>query len=92
MGFKRLRSVPLPVEKQMLVYATCVNFAIMPQETQERIVELCQDVGGQYADALLEAMTQKERNLDGVALKHYMASTTLYNLRGKFYMAWYGKS
>ena len=56
MGFKKLRGVDLPEEKQGLVRYICLNSDSQPKRTQDKIQRLCDDVGGAYSAALREVM------------------------------------
>lgn len=89
MAFKRMPGVDLPYEKQILIYAMCVNFKIVPKSTQDKIVRLCSRAGRQYAEALFDLVTQSETNVEGIAMKHHMSSSVLYEARKRFYEMWW---
>ena len=55
-GFKKLRGVDLPEEKQGLVRYICLNCDSQPKRIQDKIQRLCDDVGGAYSAALREVM------------------------------------
>ncbi len=85
--FKKRRGIKLPYKKQGLIYFTCLDIRNQPQTTQEKIESLCEDIGGEYKDALYEVMTS-ERSVRSIALDRYVSESTLYALRKKFYEAW----
>lgn len=88
MAFKKLRGVSLPVEKQLLIRAICLNYGDRPQWEQKKIVRLCNECGGAYSAALFEVMTTQQ-SVTAIALKHYVSETVLYDIRKNFYMRWY---
>lgn len=92
MPFRKLNGVDLPYEQQVLVYAICKNYETMNRTTQKKILRLCEECGGIYAAALFQLVTSKDdKNVERVAMDHYMAATTLYDIRRRFYEAWWKK-
>ena len=90
MGFKKLRSVNLPEEKQGLVRYTCLTAAEQPKWVQEKIQRLCEKCGGAHCAALKEVMCTR-RSITAIAMEHYVSETVLYELRKDFYESWYKK-
>lgn len=90
MGFKKLKGVPLPEEKQGLVRYTCLNAGSQPKRTQEKIQRLCDDVGGAYSAALREVMCSR-KSITSIARDHFVSESALYRMRKEFYAAWFGK-
>lgn len=88
MAFKKLRGVNLPVEKQLLIRAICLNYKDRPQWEQKKIVRLCEECGGVYAAALFDTMTT-DQSITAISLKHHVSESMLYDMRRKFYMRWY---
>lgn len=88
MAFKKLRGVPLPVEKQLLIRAICLNYDDRPQWEQKKIRRLCDECGGAYSAALFEIMTTQQ-SVTAISLKHHVSETVLYDIRKIFYMRWY---
>lgn len=88
MAFKKLRGVSLPVEKQLLIRAICLNYDDRPQWEQKKIVRLCDECGGAYSAALFEIMTTQQ-SVTAISLKHHVSETVLYDIRKNFYMRWY---
>ena len=90
MGFKKLRGVRLPEEKQGLVRYTCLTCELQPKWIQDKIQRLCDEIGGAYSAALREVMCTK-RSITSIAMERYVSERTLYRLREKFYEAWWKK-
>ena len=87
MGFKKIRGVSLPEEKQGLIRYTCLNYKDQSVRTQEKIRRLCQEHGGLYGAALWEIMCTKE-SVVSISLRHHVSETVLYEMRRRFYEAW----
>ena len=90
MGFKKLRGVSLPEEKQGLVRYICLNSDSQPKRIQEKIQRLCDDVGGAYSAALREVMCGR-KSITAIAREHYVSETQLYRMRKEFYEGWFRK-
>ena len=45
MGFKGIRHIGVPYKRQVMIYATCLNYHSQPQETRDRIDRLCREIG-----------------------------------------------
>lgn len=91
MGFKKLKGVPLPEEKQGLVRYTCLNAEIQPKRTQNKIQRLCDDVGGAYSAALRDVMCSR-KSITRISMEHHVGESTLYRMRQEFYAAWFKKN
>lgn len=87
MSFRKLRGVHLPYAKQMLIRATCLNYADRPKWEQGKIERLCAECGGEYCAALREVMLT-ERSIRSIAEKHHVGESTLYEIRKRFYECW----
>lgn len=87
MGFKKLRGVRLPEEKQGLIRYTCLNYAAADRRTREKIERLCQKCGGEYERALFDVVTTR-RSITAIAMEHYVSETLLYRMRRDFYENW----
>ena len=88
MGFKKLRGVDLPEEKQGLVRYICLNAEIQPKRTQDKIQRLCDDVGGAYSAALREVMCGK-KSITAISREYFVSESTLYRMRKEFYEKWF---
>lgn len=87
MGFKKLRGVALPEEKQGLIRYSCLTYKEQPKHIQNKIQRLCREVGGAYQAALWEVMCSKS-SITSIAMAHHVSETVLYDLRRRFYEAW----
>ena len=87
--FKNSEFIPLPYDKQGLIYFTCHNYADQPQEVKRKIADLCKQCGGAHSQELFEFMTS---NVTRQALcdRYHIDQTVLYRARKKLYKAWYG--
>lgn len=86
MMFRPIRHVKVPYKRQVMIYATCLNYHSQPQETRDKIDRLCKDIceGDDMAAALKEALIT-DGNLDEIALRHYVSRPALYRRRAAFY-------
>lgn len=87
MGFKKLRGVPLPEEKQGLIRYTCLTYTEQPARIQRKIDKLLQEAGKEYADALRLVMLSRE-SITAISLRYHVSEETLYRLRRAFYVGW----
>lgn len=88
MGFKKLRGVDLPEEKQGLVRYICLNCDSQPKRIQDKIQRLCDDVGGAYGAALREVMCGK-KSITAISREYFVSESTLYRMRKEFYEKWF---
>ena len=86
--FKKRRGIKLPYNKQGLIYFTCVNHRDMPEHIQDKIADLCDEVGGEYSEALYKVVTDSNRSVRSLAIEYHTSERTLYRCRKKFYEAW----
>ena len=87
MGFKKLRGVALPEEKQGLIRYSCLTYKEQPRHIQNKIQRLCREVGGAYQAALWEVMCTKD-SITAIAIRHSVSEATLYRARKEFYESW----
>ena len=88
MGFKKLRGVALPEERQGLIRYTCLNWADQPKAVQDKIQRLCTQCGGAGSAALWEVMCTR-RSIAAIARDRYVSESALYRARKAFYESWY---
>ena len=87
MGFKKIRGISLPEEKQGLIRYTCLTYREQPAHIQRKIRRLCQEQGGQYSAALWEVMCTTE-SATSISMRNHIGESTLYRIRKKFYENW----
>ena len=86
--FKKRRGIHIPYEQQGLIYFTCVNIADMPEQVQNKIERLCDEVGKEYSEVLYKVVTDNKRSIRSLAMEYHISETQLYHYRKKFYEAW----
>lgn len=87
--FKKRRGIHIPYNKQGLIYFTCVNIDDMPEEIQNKIYNLCQDIGGdEYYEVLFKVVTDSNRSIRSLAIEYHINEMSLYRFRKKFYESW----
>lgn len=87
MSWKKLRSLRMPYEKQVLIRATCLLYGEQPKNVRAKIDRLCREIGGAHEKALRECMlTQK--SIVKISMEHYIDESVIYELRKKFYESW----
>lgn len=86
--FKKRRGIKLPYNKQGLIYFTCVNVKDMPDEVQEKIRTICDEVGKEYSDVLYKVVTDSTRSIRSLAIEYHTSEMNLYRYRKKFYEMW----
>ena len=65
-----------------------MNVKDMPEDVQQKILNLCIEVGGQHYRALYTMLTDDSKNIHGVAMDFHISETQLYLYRKNFYEKW----
>lgn len=86
--FKKRRGIRIPYNKQGLIYFTCVNIADMPDDIQVKILNLCKEVGKEYAEVLYKVVTDSNKSIRALSMEYHISETQLYHYRKKFYESW----
>ncbi len=87
--FKKRRGIHIPYNKQGLIYFTCVNIDDMPDEVQNKIYNLCHDIGGDaYSEVLFKVVTDSTKSIRSLAMEYHINEMSLYRFRKKFYESW----
>lgn len=86
--FKKRRGIKLSYDEQGLIHFVCVNIEKMPEEVQDKIVQLCNDVGKEHAEVLYKVMTDSKRSIRSLAREYFISETQLYCYRREFYENW----
>ena len=79
MGFKKLRGVALPEEKQGLIRYSCLTYKEQPRHIQNKIQRLCREVGGAYQAALWDVMCSKS-SITSIAERARLAEQMKYGI------------
>lgn len=86
--FKKRRGIHIPYNKQGLIYFTCMNAREMPEEVQQKILNLCVEVGKEDYKALYEVLTNDNKSVLSISLEYFLSEKRLYRLRKEFYEKW----
>ena len=86
--FRKRRGIHIPYNKQGLIYFTCVNVKEMPEDVQQKILNLCIDVAGEDYKALYEVVTNDKKSILSISLEYFLNEKKLYRLRKEFYEKW----
>ena len=86
--FRKRRGIHIPYNKQGLIHFTCVNVKDMPQEVQQKILNLCIEVAGEDYKALYEVVTNDKKSVLSISLEYFINEKRLYRLRKEFYEKW----
>ena len=86
--FRKRRGIHIPYNKQGLIYFTCVNVKDMPIEVQQKILNLCIEVGKEDYKALYEVVTNDKKSILSISLEYFLNEKKLYRLRKEFYEKW----
>ena len=86
--FKKRRGIHIPYNKQGLIYFICVNVKDMPEEVQQKILNLCIEVGKEDYKALYEVVTNDKKSILSISLEYFLSEKKLYRLRKEFYEKW----
>ncbi|MCL2739585.1 MAG: hypothetical protein FWE47_00095 [Oscillospiraceae bacterium] len=87
MGYKILRSVNIPKNKQVLIKATCLDFRDQPYDIKLKIINLSASCGGEYGYWLFRVMTKGD-SIISASMKCPCSEKTLERARKKFYENW----
>ena len=83
--FRFRKSVPVSYDRQGMIYFYSRLYRTLPEKKQARIRCLCQDAGGEYAEALFDFMVG-DLTAPGVCAKYYISQSTLDRVVRKYYM------
>lgn len=86
--FRKRRGIHIPYNKQGLIYFVCVNVKDMPEEVQQKILNLCIEVGKEDYKALYEVVTNDKKSILSISLEYFLNEKKLYRLRKEFYEKW----
>ena len=87
--FKKRRGIHLSYDEQGLIHFVCVNIDKMPEEVQDKIHNLCYDIGGDaHFEVLFKVVTDSKKSIRALAREYFISETQLYYYRKKFYEAW----
>lgn len=82
--FRYKPSIKVSYNRQGYIYFVSLHCHELPQKAQKKIRQLCQDVGGDYAPALLERVTTSA-SVDTVCKEHFLDRSTLDRAVRRYY-------
>lgn len=86
--FKKRRGINIPYNKQGMIYFTCMNIDDMPEHIQNKIINLCNEVGKEHSEVLYQVVTNSNETIRSLAMKYHISEMSLYRFRKKFYESW----
>ena len=86
--FKKRRGIRLSYNKQGLIYFTCMNINDMPENIQQKVLNLCVEVGQQDYKALYELLTNDNKSVLSISHEYFLNEKLLYKMRKEFYEKW----
>ena len=86
--FKKRRGIHIPYNEQGLIHFTCVNVNTMPEDVQQKILNLCNEVGKEHSKVLYEVVTNSNKSIRSLSMEYHISETQLYHYRKKFYESW----
>ena len=86
--FKKRRGIRLSYNKQGLIYFTCMNIKDMPENIQQKVLNLCVEVGQQDYKALYELLTNDNKSVLSISHEYFLNEKLLYKMRKEFYEKW----
>lgn len=85
--FRYKRGINLPHDEQGLIYFTCLTHQKQPQKTQDKILNMCLEIGGDDYQALYDVVTT-HKSIVQIALEYFVSESNLYRFRKQFYEQW----
>ena len=79
----------VPAAEQHIIYGECMKKKTAAE--MDRIHELCDDVAGEWSDALYRFLTDAYINHVYVCMRFGIPRDTLFKLKRDFYVAWHKK-
>lgn len=86
MRFRYKRSIPIDYDLQGYIYFTSRRFKRLPRAQQDRIRKLCQEAGGEYAEALFTFVTTDMGAVE-VCGNYFISESTLERAVRRYYLA-----
>jgi len=85
--FRKNRGIKRSSPTPSFACVSSLTYDAQPKTVKNKINKLCDEIGGEFRDALFEFVTT-EKTVTEISLKHYVSETKLYNMRKKFYESW----
>jgi len=82
--FRVKRGVHQDYNRQGYIYFVSRNYRNLPEKMKKRIRELCDEAGGEYANAVMRFVTTDE-TATKIEMEYYCSRATLYRAVRKYY-------
>ena len=86
--FRFRRAVPVSYNRQGFIYFYSKRFSELTPEDQKIIKAVCHKSGGEYCDAVLEAVTT-DHSKTAVCMRHNLSESTLERAVRRYYALFY---
>ncbi len=87
MGFRKLRGISLPYNRQGEIYFRLRNYMGQNKRTREKIDRLIRQAAGEH-EAALRALCIEGKSAVAVSQRYYISTTQLYEMRKRLYESW----
>lgn len=87
MTYKRGKRFGLSEERQSLIYWTCIDYKNQSEPMKHKILDMCLRHGGQYYQALFEAVTTR-KSIRSIAMHGFIDESGLSRKVKRFYNDW----
>lgn len=84
--FRYKKSIPVDYDLQGYIYFASRRFRDLPEGKRKKIRNLCEDVGGEYSEALFEFVTT-DAGATAICTKYYISLSTLERAVKRYYVA-----
>lgn len=82
--YRYKRGIKVGYVRQGYIYFVSLMFDQLDERRKNKILKLCAECGGQYAEALFEFVTT-ETNSSDIERKHFVSKSTLNRCVRKYY-------
>lgn len=83
---KALTKVGISPERQGLIFFTCLNIKLLDEQTKNKILNICMEVGEGDYQALYRFLTDSHVNHVYICNEYYISKARLFKLKKKFYL------
>lgn len=83
---KSLTRAGISPERQGLIFFVCLNIKDLDKHTQEKILNICLEVGGEDYQALYRFLTDSCVNHVYICNEYYISKSRLFKLKKEFYL------
>ena len=84
--FRVKKSIPVEPDLQGYIYFASRMYRKLGNKSQQMVLRLCQEAGGEYQKALFDFVTT-DAGFVAVCRKHYISQSTLERMVRRYYVA-----